>query len=286
MRRASASQLTGRVLVEYDEQEVALDDLIAEMAPLELPALPGEERPAHPLEPGLLVRTASRAIGASLGLGLLSVRRLVGGAPVGTGAPAVATGTIGLLQAFPAVRDGLGRLVGPEVVDAGFGVAGVVALTLAGSPLGLALVGLEALRLFTATWARRAAWRRYEERGGDPSSVQPGTVLRLEAGERTPLEARTREGVGTAAGADGLPVAVAPGSTIPAGAPLYGGTFMLELQGGKPFAPRPRPNPVAESVHDRYVRALGPLSLAYTAATALFTRSLARTFAALLLVNP
>ena len=288
VRRASASRITGRVLVEYAEQEVALDDLIAEVALLELPALAGEDRPAHPLESGPLVRSASRAIGASLGLGLLAVRRLVsgGGVPSGTDAPAVAAGAIGLLQAFPAVRDGLGRLVGPEVVDAGFGVAGVVALTLAGSPLGLALVGLEALRLFTAAWAQRAAWCRYEERGGDPASVQPGAVLRLEAGERTPLEARIRDGVGTAAGADGLPVAVAPGSRIPAGAPLYGGPFVLELQGGEPFTSRPRPNPVAEAVHDRYVRALGPLSLAYMAATAVLTRSPSRTFAALLLVNP
>src|SRR5205823_11949850 len=48
----------------------------------------------------------------------------------------------------------------------------------------------------------------------------------------------------------------------------------------------PRPAPAAKGLYERYLQALGPDSLAYAALTALATRSLARTFKALLLVNP
>src|SRR3954470_2182497 len=40
--RVSASQLTGRVLVEFDERRVGLADLLSEVTGLELPELPGE----------------------------------------------------------------------------------------------------------------------------------------------------------------------------------------------------------------------------------------------------
>ena len=288
VQRATTSPLTGRVLVEFAEPEVALDDLLADVADLELPELPGENRPAHPLESGPLVRNGIRAIAAALGLGFLAVRRLVGveGPPVHAVAPVVAAGAIGILQSFPAALNELRRLLGPDVVDAGLGAAGVVSLTLAGSPMGLTLGGLQAFRLFTEAQARRAAWRRHEEQGERFPSAQPGAVIRLEGGERTPLTAKVREGTGVAVGRDGLPLAVTPGSTIPAGAPLYGGPFVLELGSGDPFTPQARLSPMAPSVQNRYLRAMEPLSFAYAMATALLTRSPARAFAALLLVNP
>ncbi len=288
VQRVTVSVLTGRVLVEFAEPEVAFDDLLNDVADLELPEMPGEDRPTHPLESGPLLRNATRTVVAALGLGLLAVRRFVGaeGPPVQAAAPVVAAGAIGVLQGFPGALNGLRRLLGPDVVDAGLGAAGLVSLTLAGSPLGLVLGGLQAFRLFTEARARREAWRRYEERGGRLPSTQPGAVVHLEAGDRTPLAATVREGIGVAVGRDGLPMAVNPGSAIPAGAPLYGGPFVLELRSGRPFTTQPRAKPVAASFYDRYLRTMGPISLAYAAVTALMTRSPARAFAALLLVNP
>src|SRR5437763_1707305 len=82
--RASASQLTGRVLVEFNEHQVQVEDLLSEVADMELPQLPGEDRPTHPLDREPLIESAARTTGAFLGLGLLGVRRLFGlkGSPV------------------------------------------------------------------------------------------------------------------------------------------------------------------------------------------------------------
>ncbi len=286
--RASANPLTGRVLVECTDQEGALDSLLAEVSALELPGLPGEDRPSHPLDPEPLVRSATRTVGAALGLGLLAARRLAGqvGSPVSTTGPAVTAGVIGLLEGFPALRNGVRRLLGPTTADLLFGTAGLLSLTLAGSPLGLAVTGAAALRLVTEVLARRTAWRRYEERVEHAAAAHPGAVIRLEAGERTPRAATVLEGSGTATGHDGLPVRAAPGDSLPAGAQLYGGPFVVELQRAEPFILEPRSNTVPKAVSDRYAQAMGPLALAYAAVTALVTRSLSHAFTALLLVNP
>src|SRR5437899_7936767 len=66
--RAWASMLTGRVLVEYSEYEAPLKELLAEVTRVELPPLPGEDRPAHPLDPAPLWQSISRTVGAGLGL--------------------------------------------------------------------------------------------------------------------------------------------------------------------------------------------------------------------------
>ena len=285
--RASASPLTGRVLVEYADADVTLEDLLGDVSDLELPAVPGEERPAHPLDHRPLVRSGTRASGAALGLGLLAAERLVSGAPSPAGAtgPAVVAGLIGVLDSFPTIRGALARLLGSDVVDLVLNAAGIASMTLARSPLGLAVVGLEALRSFTEVRARQAAWRTHEAWTERVPLPRPGAVIRLEAGGRCPLGATVLEGTGTAVGADGLPVPAVPGSLVDAGAPLYGGPFTLELRSDGPFEPEPRPVPVPESISERYVRAAGPLSLAYAALTTLATRSLSRAFAALLLVN-
>ena len=78
--RASASLLTGYVLVELTEHRVDLEDLIAEVADLELPELPDEPRPTNPLDPGPLLQSVIRLSGVTLGLGLLSY--LVRGRPL------------------------------------------------------------------------------------------------------------------------------------------------------------------------------------------------------------
>jgi calcium-translocating P-type ATPase len=288
VRRAQVSPLTGRVLVEYDGHETELTDLLCEVAGVELAPLPGEDRPAHPLDPGPLYQSVTRTVGTALGLGFLAARRLLGATarPRGARAAATAAGFLGLLRSFPAVRNGLRKLLGRDLTDAAFSTASIVTLTASGGYIGLVLLGAEAAVLLREVLARRAAWRRYEAHLGDAAHAEPGAVIRLEPGERSPFAARVVEGAGTAIGADGLPFPITPESRVPAGALLSGGPFVMELEGGPEFVPEPRPAPLAPSFYRRYVGALGPAALGYAALTALLTRSPARAFHALLLVNP
>lgn len=282
--RASASPLTGRVRVEFAEHDATLEELQAEVSRLESLDLPDGDTPAPPLHPDPRVRSAARVAGAGLGLGVLAGRRLAGvqESPVATVGPAVAAGAISLLESWALLRDGEHRP--PGMGDLFLDAAGILSLTLAGGSLGLAIGGVAALRTLSELLARRTAWRRFQERL-ERATLEPGATLPLEAGERTPLAATVVEGTGTVTGGDGLPVPVAPGNPVAAGAQLYGGPFVLKLHGGQTSVPESRPA-IASSLYERYARTLGPLALAYAAATALLTRSPARTFAALLLVTP
>jgi cation-transporting ATPase I len=286
--RVRASQLTGRILVEYDANHVDLHEVLSRVADVELPDLPGEDRPEHPLDRGPLFHAAARTIGAALGLAVIVARRLVGrSAPLRQVKIAATTaGILGLARSFPSVRNGLRQVLGTHAADLVFSTTSVVTLALAGSPLGLTVTGLEGLLLLTEVMARRSAWRRYEDSLHGTAAAEPGAVIRLEAEERLPLPAEVIEGTGTAIGRDGLPRQIAPGAHLSAGAELSGGPFVVQLEGGKPFVPRPRPAPPRPNLYNRYARILGPLSFGYAAATALLTRSLGRTFEALLLVNP
>jgi len=286
--RASVNMLTGRVLVEFSEREVSLDDLIAEATGLELPELPDEDRPAYPLDTAPLIQSLTRTIGAGLGLGLLTLRRIMGITTPLPGAMEAAS-VIGILHGIPPIRYGLRRVLGHTLADLLFSIPGIVTLTLADSPLGLALIGCEALRLFTECSARRKAWQRYEDEETNKASSQPDALVRLEAGDRPSLAAKVIEGAGTAIGRDGLPIPVIPGSSVPSGALLSGGPFVLQLQSGKSFQafePEPRPVVNAPLLYKNYQRLLAPLSLVYAGVTALLTRSFSQTLAALLLVNP
>src|SRR5262249_42754912 len=142
---------------------------------VELPDLPGEDRPAHPLDRAPLLHSASRTVGAALGLGLIALRRWTGLLPSPGRATLAATaaGVIGLLRSFPYVRNGLRRLLGRDAADLAFSASGIVTLTFAGSPLGLAVTGAEAVLLLHEVLARRAAWRRYEERLGGAAAAEP-----------------------------------------------------------------------------------------------------------------
>ncbi|MHB1423448.1 MAG: cation-translocating P-type ATPase [Gemmataceae bacterium] len=287
--RVRANVLTGRILVEYDAEKVQLDDLLSRVADVELPDLPGEDRPAHPLDSGPLIHAAARTVGAALGLALIVARRLAGWTTPASRVRTAATaaGIIGLLRSFPFLRNGLRQLLGSNAADLVFSSASVITLALAGSPLGLTVTGVEGLLLLTEVMARRSSWRRYEDRLQGTAAAEPGAVIRLEVGERLPLPAEVVEGAGTAIGRDGLPRRIYPGAHVSAGAELSGGgPFVLQLQGGKPFLPRPRPAPPSPNFYSRYSRVLGPVSLGYAGLTAIFTRSPARTFEALLLVNP
>jgi hypothetical protein len=234
---ASASALTGRVLIEYDEHRQELDPLIAEIVAMELADVPDEDRPAHPLDAAPLLQSATRAAGATLGLALLTLRRLMGtdGPPVRDATPAVVAGVLGVVQGFPVTRNALRMLVGRHVADLALQSTTIVSLALAGNPVGLLLTGGEALRLLTETAARRAAWQRYTERLLVQPGAEPGAEIRLEAGVRTPLGARVVGGTGAAIGRSGLLQHVAPGEHIAAGSPLYGGPFVVRLDVGHSF---------------------------------------------------
>src|ERR671921_519679 len=286
--RASASQLTGRVLVEFDEHRVQLEDILSAVAGVELPELPGEDRPTHPLDSGPLVQSGVRTGGAVLGLGLLAGRRLFGltGPPAASPLPATVASVINVLESFPTIRNALHRLLGKNVSDLFFSTSGIALHTLAGSPFTLAIAGAGAVRIFTEARARRKAWRSYEDRVGTAAPARPGAVVRLEPGERAPLAARVLEGTGTAIGRNGLPAPVFSGGNVEAGSRLHGGPFTLELRGEEPFVPEERPAPEGKSLRSRYAQISSWISLTCAAATALLTRSFGRTLMALLLTSP
>ncbi|WP_236600325.1 HAD-IC family P-type ATPase [Ktedonobacter sp. SOSP1-85] len=289
--RAEVSLLTGRVLVEFDEHQAELDDILAAMIGLELPELPGESSPTYPLEAGPLVQSATRFLGSTLGLGMLAVRQLLGAKEELPGAETAVhvSSVIGILQGIPMVRYGLRRLIGRTAADLLVSLPSILLLSLANSPLGLAVIGSESLGHLTTTQARRQAWQRYLEHMANAPTDQPDALIHLETGERTPLAALVISGTGTGIGRDGMPFSVLQGDRIPAGVRLYGGPFALKLQGAASFdafTPQPRPAPLTPTSYDRYQQIVGPCVLAFAGVTALLTRSLNQTLAALLLVNP
>jgi calcium-translocating P-type ATPase len=286
--RALAKPLTSHVLVQYDERRVFFEELIASVAHLDLPGLPGEDAPKHPLDPLPLRQSMTRALGALVGLGVITVRRLGATGPTvnGTGVAIWTASVINLLQGLPPIRAGLRKLLGSDGADLVVGGLGIVALTVASAPLGLVVSGLEALIMIGEVTARRSAWRRYEENLHGVTAAEAGAMIRLEAGMRVPVEARVIEGTGTATAASGLPRPLAPGMMAPAGAELSGGPFVLELQGGKSFEPQPRPVPLPTTPYDHYHRVGGPVALAFGALAAIRTGSLARTMESFLLLNP
>jgi len=282
---ALTNPLTGRVTIDYDERLVRLEDLLAEVAHLSLPVLPGEDEPAHPLDPRPLVQSATRGIGALLGLSFVTVQRLASPSAQGQPTAAAVAAVFNVLQAFPGVRNGLRRLLGDMGAEVASHGVSLVALAAADIPLGLVMAGAEALLLVGVVTQRRAAWRRYEE-GLDTTSTSAGATVRLEPGMRVPRDARVIEGTGTASGRSGRILPLAPGLRVPAGAQVAGGPFVLELLGGQPFVPQPRPAPPRADLYRRYLRVAAPACFVYAAGAGLATGSLSRAFEALLLLNP
>jgi len=285
--RVSVSRLTGRVLIEFDEHQIDVEDLIAQVAGMELPELPGDDCPSHPLDPAPLIQSAARTTGAALGLGLLAVRRLSGaqGPPSSSSGPVAVAAAIGILEGLPPLRRGLRQVFGADRSLLALSAVHVVSLTFAGSPLGLAVSGAGALRLLTEVRARRAAWTSYEERLSGTSEAVPGETVRIGAGGRCPMAGAVIEGTGTMIGRDGLPQPLGPGDLITGGARVSGGPFVVELHADKGFGLEPRPAPDPKTSLDRYLALLSPASLGYAALVGTLTRSPTRVFSALLLVN-
>jgi len=284
---AVASPLTGRLLVEYAHHETDVDDLVAEIAHLELPDLPEEDAPAHPLDPAPLIQGATRTLGAMLGFGLIGARRLTEtqNSSLSEGAGQAAN-ILGILRGLPFIRNGTRRLFGRNAGDLVLTLPTLFALALSDNPLGLAVTGMESLRLLTEVVARQRAWRRYEEGLSDEVSAVHGAVTHVESGERVPLSGRILSGTGTAVGRHGLPEPLLPGGAVPAGARVYGGSFVVELHGGDAFVVEERPAPLRKTLYHRYVELVAPLSLAYGLLTGLVTRSMSRALQALVLVSP
>ncbi len=286
--RVTASQLTGRVLVEYSEHLLDIEELLTQISKLELPALPGEDTPAHPLDPAPLIQSTARVVGSGLGLGVVSLRRgLAGpGGPSSGQRAAQVAGTIGIIEGLPPVERRLEELLGRNAAQLALSGLTIVSLTFAGSPVGLAVGGAGALRLMTTVRARRNAWRLYEERLEDAEPAHPGARVEIEPGERVPLPGTVLSGFGTAISSRCELLAAVPGKRLDAGARISGGPVTVELDNDDAFTPEPRSTPPTPTVYDRYLNALPPASLAYAAITGLLTRSPARAATALLLVNP
>ena len=244
---------------------------------------------ADPLDGDRVMQHGARVAGSVLGLAVLAGRRLRGaaGSPVASAGPSVVAGLLGVIEGFPALRDGARRHLGSGAADTLFGVGAIVSLTAAGGTLGLALSGLAAARLLGEALSRRDASRRYEQRVGRGPSAIPGSTVRLEAGERAPLDATVVDRIATWTGADGLPVVTSAGEQVPAGSLLLAGPCTLLLEGGRLDRPAsPRPDRVAEPLPDGYARVGEWGSLAYATLLGLMTRSPARAFGGLLLVSP
>ncbi len=284
--RARLKGLTGHLVVSYDHQRVLLEELLATVAHLELPELPGEDKPSHPMDPEPLAEGLTRAIGTLLGMSVLTLRRLISGPGVGNNLAGTLAATLNLLAGFPFVRTTLRRLLGRYNSDIVSSCLAILCLTFADFPLGLIVSGVDALTLLSEVTARRAAWRRYEDRLDGTATAEPGAVVRIEAGMRVPHTGRIIEGMGSALGQSGLPMMVGPGALAPAGAILSGGPFVVELQMDRDFQPRPRPAPPATTPLERYLQIIDPIALAFAAFNGLRTGSLVRTFESLLLLNP
>ena len=285
--RVSPSPLTGRVLVELTGGARGIQQILDDIADLELPAADDEELPAHPLDPSGIIEGGAKTIGAGLGLALLLGRRMAGSPapPIPQGAGEVAS-TVGLIEGLPAATRRIEGALGHERKELVFGATAIIAMSASGNPFGLAFAGAAALRLLTESLSRRRAWREYELRTREHPAVHPGAVVTFAPGQRAPLPGQVVDGFGVCMALDGSPQAVYPGARLDPGARIEGAAVTLELGHEQPFAPTSSRAPPGRDPLERYLRSITYGSLAYALATGLLTRSPARILTALLLVNP
>jgi calcium-translocating P-type ATPase len=246
---------------------------------------PADGLPGAPPDPTEVLDSAGRLVGAAAGLALLGLRRLVGrpGLPPGATAASVLAATGAVVEGVPELRHAVRERLGPGPADVLFAGAGAAILTLSGSPLGLAVAALVALRELSEVRARSAAWTRYQAQLTHVPPATPGERIALADGDRSPLDARVVSGDGSAIGRSGLPERIVPGSLVSGGARVYGGPFVLEL--GEPAEPSGDEPPGARSrVHD-YAWLADAGSLAAAALVGFATRSPARALVALLLLG-
>lgn len=284
--RAEASALTGRVLLRrLSDAAPELDALVAEVRYLEPPPRREEdaEVPADVAGAAELAGNMARAAGAAIGLGTLAVGAVKGSRPTSRNAVSLAA-AITLVQGLPSVSRAMGDAFGTNAAEIALGLPKIALLTAAGSPFGLLVAAAQSLHLVAALRELIFAQREYRERTSD--ALPPESPLRLADGRRAPFSAIVLEGTGSATAADGLPLPLAPDSFVPAGACLFGGPYLLEMQESQESAPEVPVSPTPKSLYETYLQRLGPISLAYAAATAVLTGSFSRTFTSLLLLSP
>ena len=288
--RVVPSPLTGRVLVELApevEDEIDVDRLADELRSMEPPGAEFEEVPRHPLERSTTVQGSARVIGAACGLALIFARRVAGATRAATTsrAPAVVAGLATLGEAMPPLAGRLEELLGYERRDLTLGVAAMVGLTLSDGALGLVVTGAAALRRMTEARDRRAEWQDYESRITAAEAAIPGRIMKLGAGARLPLPGRVLEGSGTAIAEDGQLVPISQGTPLSAGSRLNGESFRIRLESLDP--PIRGDAPVEDrAAFERYMNLLPLAASGIACAVGVATRSPARAFATLLLVNP
>jgi calcium-translocating P-type ATPase len=287
--RARVCLLTAQVHVAYDQTRVRLEDILAAVAGLLPPEVPGEDNPQHPLDPDPLRDGVNRVLGAVAAVGVLTLQQLIAPQLVPLrliGAAASIAGIFNLIQGLPVVREGIRNVLGRKTADRITTGSAVTALAVGNLPLGLVVAGLEGFLLAEGVAARRVAWRRYEDNIDTNLSALPQSIIRLEAGTRAPRDAHVIEGFGTALGAEGQQVQIVPGSQVSGGSLLLGGPFVLELHGAEAAIHQPRPVARPQSAYESYLRIAGPVAFIVAAFQGLRTRSLLRAFETLLLLNP
>jgi cation-transporting P-type ATPase I len=292
--RACASATSDQLLIRQPVTPAQFQAVLTAVRALECPRaadeLEGEPEAAdiettHPPRLESLLQSAVRLASAASGLAAIGWATFRGTPLVGPRAALRAAGAITILQSVPSVPRTLRCLLGRNAADVVLSMPKIAIMTLGGTPLGLAVAALEALHLYTALRLEEEAWEEYAEDMEEAEADARGNALRIEAGERLPYACCVQSGCGTALGPDGLPQAAAPGVELPAGSILQGGRFLVLPRPPEPCAVRRRAGTAPDSLYERYLRAIGPASLLYVAATAMLTRSLGRTVESLLLVN-
>src|ERR687896_755370 len=276
---ATANPLTCRVLVEYDEATVSLEQLLEDSRSRH----PSSHQP-HPLDQAPLIQGGARLAAAALGLAALTLLQLFQSKPRSPRAGTIAA-LLGALQGMPPVRHALRRMLGPATAEAVLALPSIAALTFAGNPLGLALAAWDAFRLVGDLRAMRQAWQGYEQHSLTAPATEPGATVQLDAGQHATSRAEVRSGSGLAIGPDGLPFAVGPGMSLDAGTRIHSGPITVELGAGEAFDVGHRPEDQRPTPYDRYMERVAPLTLGLAALLALVSRSLSRGLAPLFLVN-
>ena len=281
--------LTGRIIVDYDHNIVQLEEVLTMVGELEMPPLVGEDQPTHPLSSEPLWESAIRMIGSMIGLGVVTIQQLFfPAAPALIYESTAATVAAGahLVHGAPFAHHGVRRVLGStgaRVFNSGVSLA---ALALAGLPLGLIVVGVEAGLMLREVLARRAAFRRYEDSLDHTISQTPGHMIRLEPGMVVPAPGRILEGAGSLITHSGKQIMLQPGDLAPSGGTVFGGPFLLELEGSHPFTPVPRSVAPSLTLSDYYLRAAVPVSIVTAAVAGLVTGSFHRFAETVMLLSP
>jgi len=300
-RSVRASPLTRNVLVEFDENVTNARQVVAELEVLARPPLGGPAGPdeaptrtepaGHPIrrplgvEPTtlILVERMGQALGACVGVAVVAVRRGRGDAPAASRRAAGVVAAVSVISGSPGVRGLMRRALGRDGMTSAMGATAIVAQTLAGNPLGLAVAGVVAVRQVVELLERRRALRAYAGRATVNTPEGERWLARIDDGERLPLAGRVVRGSGAVIAPDGLPRRVRRGARLGAGARLFGGPFVVELH--RSPAGRSAPvRPPAESTP--YLAWLDVASLVAGALTFIATRSMSRAVGVMLLLSP